>query len=89
MSHSVTEIQAQEAMKLVIDAVIALQRDGDVSGSEEFDPDLYILQERERRERQEQDLAESDDISEMSYDPEYLYFSDEDQDLDGFEEKDA
>jgi hypothetical protein len=89
MNHSVTEIQAQEAMKLVIDAVIALQRDGDVSGSEEFDPDLYILQERERRERQEQDLAESDDISEMSYDPEYLYFSDEDQDLDGFEEKDA
>jgi hypothetical protein len=89
MNHSVTEIQAKEAMKLVIDAVIALQRDGDVSGSEEFDPDLYILQERERRERQEQDLAESDDISEMSYDPEYLYFADSDQDLDGFEEKDA
>ena len=84
MSLSVTEIQAQEAMKLVIDAVVALQCDGDVSGSEEdFDPDLYI-QERERRERQEQDLAESDDISDMSYDPEDLYFPDSDQDLDGF-----
>jgi hypothetical protein len=86
MNHSDVKLLVQELIELVLDAVVSYDSDASVAASDKsFDPDLYL----QERARQEQENYTASEKSCESYDPEKLYFSDEDQDLDGFEENDA